>query len=114
MKNIICAGAAFLTFMMASLVSAQGVELAPLLKKTEGAEVYNRIITITPNTKWVNVHNGERVKFVDTGSGQSFIWNVDTFEYRLDLATVAPDRVLNGRRVLAYIRPKCDCHGMND
>lgn len=107
-------GVAAAALLMASLASAQGVEIAPLLKKTEGAEVYNRIITISPNTKWVNVHYGESVKFVDTGSGLSFIWNVDSSEYRLDLATVAPDRALNGRRILAYIQPKCDCHSMND
>jgi Heavy-metal resistance protein CzcE len=109
MKNIFYTAVAFFALMAAWPVAAQGFEVNQYLKKTASEGAYTRIITIGPQTKWVNVNYGELVKFVDSASGQSFIWNVDSNEYRLDLASVAPAQMLAGRRVLAYIQPKCDC-----
>jgi len=111
MKNMIRAVAMVAALTMTSLVFAQGLDVNEFFKKKNPSEVYNRIITITPTTKWVNVVQGEIVKFVDTNGGASFIWNVDTTDFRLDLAAVAPARALEGRRIVAYIVPKCDCSG---
>ena len=63
-----------------------------------------RQITISPQTKWVNVTDGETVKF--DVNGKTFAWNVDTFgtDTVFDLAKIAPaDIQVNGVRV--YVAP---------
>jgi hypothetical protein len=63
----------------------------------------DRTITIQPSTKWVNVVRGETVKFIDTASNKSFVWNFDTPTWAtFDLAQVAPD-ALAGQHVIAYV-----------
>ena len=49
-----------------------------------------RQITISPQTKWVNVTDGETVKF--DVNGKTFAWNVNTFsnDSEFDLAKIAP------------------------
>ncbi|HWW71557.1 MAG TPA: CzcE family metal-binding protein [Duganella sp.] len=50
----------------------------------------DRQITITANTTWVNVNNGETVTF--NVNGKTFTWHFDTLrtEDRFDLAKIAP------------------------
>ena len=69
--------------------------------------IYQRSITIGPNTKHVNVNAGEVIRFVDQASGKTFIWKFGTTAkgdggYRFDLATVAPPGTLN-RPIIAYV-----------
>ena len=67
------------------------------------AGVYNRVIKISPETKVVNVAQGEDIEFVDTATGQSFVWNFDAASPKFDLATVAPAGALGGQHVIAYV-----------
>src|SRR3954467_14348427 len=62
-----------------------------------------RVIKIAPDAKWVNVTEGETVKFIDEASGKSFAWRFDTIVAVFDLSRVAPAGVLAGHRVDAYI-----------
>ena len=76
----------------------------------DSANIYQRSITIRPNTKYVNVNAGEIVRFVDQASGKSFIWKFggvtrDDGGYSFDLATVAPRGIVNGA-VTAYVGPE--------
>jgi hypothetical protein len=54
------------------------------------ASTYARQITISPQTKSVNVTDGETVKF--DVNGKTFAWNVNTFsnDTEFDLAKIAP------------------------
>jgi hypothetical protein len=65
---------------------------------------YNRVIKISPATKVVNVAQGEMVEFVDTATGQSFVWNFDSESPPFDLTTVAPAGVLDGQHVTVYVQ----------
>src|SRR5258706_5205311 len=84
---------------MASTAFAAGYN--PMLDDgdTGSAGVYNRVINITPETRVVNVAEGEDVKFVNTATGQSFVWNFDAASPEFDLATVAPAGVLGGQHI---------------
>jgi len=55
-----------------------------------------RAIAINANTKWVNVTNGETVRF--NVNGQSFSWHFDTYhdETSFHLAKIAPAGVMVG------------------
>ena len=65
---------------------------------------FTEVITITPDTKWVNVTQGDAVKFVDQQTGQSFVWSFDTpGAENFDLSAVAPAGVLAGQHVQAYV-----------
>lgn len=60
-----------------------------------------RVVTIQPDTRWVNVTQGESVRFV-VGSAQ-FDWRFDGHDNRsFDLQTVAPPGALT-RPVMVYI-----------
>jgi hypothetical protein len=62
-----------------------------------------KVITIKPTTKWVNVDQGDVVKFVDETSGKSFVWNFDTKSWAsFNLAAAAPG-VLGDRHVEVYV-----------
>lgn len=61
----------------------------------------DRQIKLTPATKWVNVTNGETVRF--TADGKSFTWHFDTFsESTFDLSAIAPVD-LHIQRVRVYV-----------
>ena len=63
-----------------------------------------RVITIKPDAKWVNVTEDETVKFVDAATGKSFVWRFDTGRPTVfDLAAVAPADVLGGHHLAAYV-----------
>jgi hypothetical protein len=63
-----------------------------------------RTIKITHDTKYVNVHGGQVVKF-DVG-GKTFTWNFDTADnvWQFDLNQVAPEGLLD-HKVTAYVSP---------
>jgi hypothetical protein len=67
--------------------------------------VYERVITISPNARWVNVNRDETIKFIDASSGKSFVWHFKTPADRFDLSKVAPAGILSGRQIDAYIGP---------
>ena len=62
-----------------------------------------RIIKIAPDAKWVNVTEGETVKFIDEASGKSFAWKFDTIVAVFDLNRVVPAGMLVGHQVKAYV-----------
>jgi len=66
---------------------------------------YDRVITIAPDAKWVNVNHGETIKLVVAPSGKSFVWRFDTPAMVFDLSKVAPSGILSGRRIDAYVQP---------
>jgi Heavy-metal resistance protein CzcE len=69
----------------------------------DGATDAQRVITIKPDTKWVNVRENEVVKFVDAASGKSFVWDFDTGrDVAFDLSKVEP-AILGGHHVAAYV-----------
>lgn len=82
----------------------------PLFVGDPGDEAsVQRIITIAPDTKWVNVAQDETVKFVDANSGRSFVWRFDTPTWTaFDLSIVAPAGVLNGHHLTAYVAQSPD------
>lgn len=64
---------------------------------------YDRVVNITPNTRWVNANAGETIKFVDGTSGKSFVWHFDVAHWSvIDLNAVAPE-ALGGRHITAYV-----------
>jgi len=67
--------------------------------------IYNRVITITPTTRWINVAQTELVKIVDAQTGQSFVWNFDgRWDWgRMDLSDVVPPGILSREHVMAYV-----------
>lgn len=64
----------------------------------------SRTITITPDTRWVNVTGGDTVRFV--AGGRSFAWNfqVGSTVAVFDLKEIAPPGTL-ARPVLVYVAP---------
>ena len=92
---------AALTF--ASGASAVGYSLDQDLGSLGPDNVFNRVITISPNTKWVNVNRDESVKFIDAASGKSFVWQFKTPATKFDLSKVAPSGILAGRSIDAYV-----------
>jgi hypothetical protein len=65
-----------------------------------------RHIALTPDSKSINVNNGDTVKF--TENGQSFEWHFDTLKDRdnFDIAAIAPkDMHLEGVRVYVEANP---------
>ena len=55
-----------------------------------------RVIKIAPDAKWVNVTEGETIKFIDEASGKSFAWKFDTIVAVFELNRVVPAGVLVG------------------
>lgn len=63
--------------------------------------VAQRTVELHPGTKYVNVEQGETVKFV--AQGKAFTWNFDTFGTRpFELSRVAPQEV-NVGNVVVYV-----------
>jgi len=62
-----------------------------------------RTIEIRPDTRYVNVTEGDVIRFVD--GDKSFAWAFDgSCGYQFDLARVAPSGVLD-HSVIAYVDP---------
>jgi hypothetical protein len=64
----------------------------------------DRVVTIAPDAKWVNVTQNETIKFVDVSSGKSFVWRFDATK-RFDLTRVSPSGVLDGRHIEVFVNP---------
>ena len=76
MKKSILSVAAAIGLAGGTIAYAEG---SPMFYGSQGDEQsYDRVITIKPEAKAVNVTSGETVKFVDAASGKSFVWRFDT------------------------------------
>ena len=64
--------------------------------------MYNRVIPIQPNTKYVNVSGDEIIKFVDSTTGRSFVWNFNTPADTIALSRIAPTGMFGGRSITIY------------
>ena len=66
--------------------------------------VAGRTITVTGETKWVNVEHGEVIRFVS--NGQEFTWYFDGLAQPqpFDLAQIAPAG-FTAQRVAVYVSP---------
>ena len=93
--------AAMLT--LTSGASAVGYSSDQDLGSPSPDNIYERVITISPNAKWVNVNRDETVKFIDVSSGKSFVGHFKTPLMKFDLTKVAPAGILAGRRIDAYV-----------
>ena len=93
--------AAALTFV--SGVSAAGFSPDQDVGSLGSDNVFERVITISTNARWVNVNRDESIKFIDASSGKSFVWHFKTPADRVDLSKVAPAGILSGRRIDAYV-----------
>lgn len=61
-----------------------------------------RTIALSPNTKYINVVQGEVIKF--TSEGKSFTWNFDTLNtFKFNLADVAP-KEMNIKNIQVYLK----------
>ncbi|MFN7087820.1 MAG: CzcE family metal-binding protein [Burkholderiales bacterium] len=64
---------------------------------------FDRVITIAPGAKWVNVDRNETVKIIDAPSGESFVWRFDTPAWMFPLNKAAPSGILSGRNIVVYV-----------
>ena len=74
---------------------------------------YNRTIVVDERTPWVNVVEGEVIRFVVRSAARdaSFTWSFDTFGGRVtDLRTLAPDGTVD-RRIDVYVAPDARMRG---
>ena len=90
-----------LTLSLSALSSMAATPLK-LLGDPAPAAAADRTITITPDTKYVNVQGGQTVKF-DVG-GKTFAWDFDGPVTSFDLNRVAPPDLLD-HMVTAYVSP---------
>lgn len=73
------------------------VRLGELVSSTE----VERVITIGADTRWVNVHHGETVRF-QLADGRNFTVDFNGIANSFDLNQVAPAGLLP-QRVIAYV-----------
>jgi Heavy-metal resistance protein CzcE len=90
-------------FIYISTASAMGIPVDRDFGSVSEEKYANRVITIAPDAKWVNVTQDEIIKFVDAATGKSFAWTFDTIVRVFDLGSVAPDGILSGHHVDAYV-----------
>ena len=88
-----------LTLSLAA-VSAMAAPALSLLGQATPATAATRTITITPDTKYVNVVGGQTVQF--NAGGKTFAWNFNGPIYSFNLNRVAPAGVLD-HKVTAYV-----------
>ena len=68
------------------------------------ANSVNRTITVTPETKWVNVDDRETVRFVNAKNGQSFVWNFDIGGAKIfELSKIAPPAMQFDPQVKGFV-----------
>ena len=102
MKKSMVSTLALAGLFSASLAGAAGVP--QFVGEAGDSRAVDREITIQPDAKWVNVRNGETVKFKDVASGKSFVWHFDTPTWAvIDLAAVAPRGALGEAHLVAYV-----------
>ena len=83
-----------------SVLSAMAEAPNNLLGQPASATEANRTITITPDTKYVNVQSGQTVLF--NAGGKTFAWNFSGPSIAFDLNRVAPPNTLD-HMVKAYV-----------
>ena len=107
MNRLFRSGAAIFGFTAALTFTSGAVAAEYSLDQDLGSlgddKVFERVITISPNARWVNVNRDEIIKFIDAASGKSFVWNFKTPADKFDLSKVAPAGILSGRQVIAYV-----------
>ena len=86
-----------------STASAAGIAIDRDFGSVSDERYATRVITIAPSAKWVNITQDEIIKFIDASTGKSFAWNFDTVVRVFDLSSVAPDGILSGHHVDAYV-----------
>ena len=73
---------------------------------TPGKEnVYNRVITVRPDTKYLNVNGNEIIKFVESATGKSFVWNFNTLADTISMSKIAPAEMFSGSNIVIYRAP---------
>jgi hypothetical protein len=65
---------------------------------------YQRTITITPTTRYINVVGGDTIRFVSNGTQFAWTFNVARTVDSFSLNEVAPPGVLD-HNVMAYVLP---------
>jgi hypothetical protein len=85
-----------------SALSAMAAPAASILGQPEPVTAGNRVITITPDTKYVNITGGQTVQF--NSGGKSFAWDFNGPIYSFNLNRVAPPGTLD-HTVIAYVAP---------
>ena len=86
---------------LAAVVGARAEVPVSLLGDTVPVSEAHRTIVITPSTKWVNVTEGETVKFV--ANGQEFAFDFDSVAISsFDLQRIAPAGALD-HKVPVYV-----------
>lgn len=72
----------------------------------------DRTIVIDDKTKWVNVTEGEIIRFLvggGPGEQKSFAWRFDSHDQGVDLNKIAPKGMLGKRPIMVYVsRPPYD------
>lgn len=100
-KTAMIAGAAASLMMISSAYANLSIS-GKYFGMAGNANMVNRVITLTPQSKWVNVDNGETVRIVDAASGKSVVWTFDTPSRASGyLASIAPD--MANIRVTIYV-----------
>jgi hypothetical protein len=61
----------------------------------------DRTIVIDGTTKWINVTEGETIRFLV--GGKSFAWVFDSYDQGADLKKLAPKGMLGDRPVKVYV-----------
>jgi hypothetical protein len=102
-KSLVPAALA-LTLSVSALSSMAATADVNLLGESVPATSAGRTITITPDTKYVNVQGGQVVNF-DVG-GKTFTWDFDGPDtvWAFNLNRVAPPGLLD-HTVMAYVSP---------
>jgi plastocyanin len=107
MSTICRTFAATIAVLVVSTSFAASAESAvPSASATYGdmvpANATRREIAVKPDTKWVNVRDGDTVRFV--ADGRSFTWHFATYPNttHLDLAAIAPQDFPSGK-VVVYV-----------
>ena len=92
------------TLLTACMSATAVTPRADLLGTPIPAAAASRVVTLTADTRWINVVSGDTVRFV--GNGGEFGWSFDTspIVQAFDLSQVAPSGAL-GRSLQVYVAP---------
>ena len=82
------------------IVTANAATFPSYIGQLATAESPDRTIVINPGTRYVNVTQGERVKFV--ANGREFTVDFDGASHNFDLGQLAPERTID-HEVTAYV-----------
>ena len=103
-KRVIAAGHLVCALMLAAAGhEALAVPIDQDFGNASEEQNAERVIKIAPDAKWVNVTEGETIKFIDEASGKSFAWKFDTIVAVFELNRVVPAGMLEGHPVKAYV-----------